>query len=783
MRQFESQDSCLLFMGRPRLLVMLLLGLLLAPAISATEGRAAPQCLELELSNAITLSSNDGLNVEPGACVIIDIGIRNDSATLAFDYEVMDDAMDILLFDETTILPYENGQNYRSLITQEGSFESMIGSEWFDWSPPSNTLKNWYVVFDNSAHDGDEGMGDQGGMTSRFKIQLAPVSSEDYPLIHDTFIVGANQKVNLDSFDTDAGSDLSYWVHPISGTGDFFIQSDNQLDGDLFIADTNSDDFGGQETTQLVWTIPTYLDLQNLNLMVRAGDTALHFTVKAWLEPILAPNIVDNSNGTAVIGESVGLSSLNSPNNENQIASYSWDFNSDFIEDASNPVVDASWDTPGVKIITLTVQSASGETTMASHQIMVSDVSNPVAVITGTGGILDISGNWRLLRTTEFLTPELVLTSANSNDDHQISNRSWNVDGQLMENCDLECTLSWSEIGSHKVSLTVTDFSGNVGFQNTSINVYDATKPILVTSDISDIKEVTMGDEMEFKADAAHWDTSTLVYTWDLDLDEDSNDDGDTTNDPDYTGRVLKKSFDTTGEHRFAVTVYDQSGNSDFEVFTIQVNEPPSETNIFAIIAIIFLIVIVVSGVVLFGYRGVQRKHAIEMLVQNGLSLEEATVRVYEIAKTTKLPPFAKAIQMAGLSDGQTVKSSEQVMSEQKASEFESIYGSDSQSQIDPNAGFRPSYQAPRVDPAFADAALAAFADDIEEKPTAKPSPVSGKVKSGGVALPATNKPESHTLRSDCSSCGKPFAVTLPSSVNSAVVACPACGADQLFER
>ena len=75
-RQFESQDSCLLFMGRPRLLVMLLLGLLLAPAISATEGRAAPQCLELELSNAITLSSNGGLNVEPGACVIIDIGIN-----------------------------------------------------------------------------------------------------------------------------------------------------------------------------------------------------------------------------------------------------------------------------------------------------------------------------------------------------------------------------------------------------------------------------------------------------------------------------------------------------------------------------------------------------------------------------------------------------------------------------------------------------------------------------------------------------------------------------------
>ena len=54
-----------------------------------------------------------------------------------------------------------NGQNYRNSINAEASFESMVGSRWLDWAPPvSINQKNWFVVFDNSAHDGDGGLGD-----------------------------------------------------------------------------------------------------------------------------------------------------------------------------------------------------------------------------------------------------------------------------------------------------------------------------------------------------------------------------------------------------------------------------------------------------------------------------------------------------------------------------------------------------------------------------------------------------------------------------------------------
>ena len=777
MRQFESRDTCLQIMGSPRLLVLLLVGLMITPIAIATEGRAAPQCDVQDLSAVI--SSSQGIAVDPGACLIVDIGLRSDSTTLAIDYEVMDDAMDVLMFDQNDIQTYENGQNYRSSFNKEASFESMVGSVWLDWTPPQSfSTKNWYVVFDNSAHDGDEGFGDQGGMTARFKIQLAPASTETYPLVHDTFMLQPGERANLASFSIDSGSDMSYWVHPISGTGDIFIQSDNQLDGDLVIADTSIDDFGGQDTTQLDWIVPEYLDLQNLNLMAEADTSPLHFSIKSWFDPVISPQIVDFSNGTASIGEKIVLDASETPNSRNQIRTLSWDFDSDMVEDATGFLVEASWDTPGMKTINLTAESESGETVIASHQIEVIDVEDPIAVITAEGGILDLNGDRRVLRTTE-----IVLLASNSYDDHALSSSSWSVDGTPISSAS-QYVVSWDDIGTYVVTLTVTDSSGNTGSVNSTIIVYDSTVPILVTTDITQITEVTQGEKVELKAKAAdEWDgQDALRFTWDLDLSRDTNNDGDLTNDADFTGPTLTTSFDKIGKTKFAVTVYDESNNSDFEVFEIQVVEPPSNTGLFAIIAVTFLVIIIVCGVVLFGYKGIQRRHAIEMLMESGLSLNEATARVQSVVRNTRLPTFANAAQMAGIVEGGVVMSSQQMEAQSKADEMAAIYGNDSQSQVDPNAGFRPSTPTRQVDPAIAEAALAAFADE-QPKPVAISTPVSGKVKSGGVALPAKVQSVNHTLKNDCSSCGKPFTVEMPPSVNSAVVACPSCGSDQLFER
>ncbi|MAS31619.1 MAG: hypothetical protein CMA39_01835 [Euryarchaeota archaeon] len=721
-------------MSRPNLLIFLLAGLLIAPMVSATEGRAAPQCAEFDLSDVVTSSS--GVAVEPGACLIVDIGVRSHTTTLAIDIEVLDDAMDVLMFDQGTVQTYKNGQNYRSSFNAESSFESMIGSQWLDWAPPQSiNAKNWYIVFDNSEHDGDEGLGDQGGMTSRFKLQLAPASVEDYPLIHDTFILQPGERINLASFSVDSGTDLSYWAHPISGSGDMFIQSDNQLSGDLIISDSGMEDFGGQDTTQIDWTVPQFLDLQNLNLMAEAGSSALHFTVKAWFDPVLSPTIVDYSNSTTTIGEKITLDASNTPNSLQQVLSLSWDFDSDNVVDATGNLVEASWSTPGDKTVNLTAQSQSGETTMVSHQVEVLDIEDPIAVITGAGGVIDLNGDRRLLRLSD-----LVLQASNSYDDHAIASASWSVDGEPLSSAS-QFTVSWSEIGTYVVTLTVSDPSGNTGSVNTTIVVYDSTEPILVTSDITEITEVEQGEEIELKAKAAdEWDSQeNLRFTWDLDLERDTNGDGDPTNDADFTGPSLAISFDDIGEARFAVTVYDESNNSDFEIFEIQVTEPPSEAGLIAIVSIVFASILVVSGVVLFGYRGIQRRHAVELLMEGGLSQVEAKARILSTARGTKLPMFANAYQMAGITDGAVIKSAGQMQTEAKAQEFAAIYGNESQQ--DPNAGFRPSSSVRQVDPALAEAALAAFADE-PEKPTVAPSaPVSGKVRSGGVSLPRSKPP------------------------------------------
>ena len=763
-------------MSRPRLLIFLLAGLLIAPMVSATEGRAAPQCAEFDLSDVV--SSSSGVSVEPGACLIVDIGVRSHTTTLAIDIEVLDDAMDVLMFDQNAVQTYKNGQNYRSAFNAESSFESMIGSKWLDWAPPQSiNAKNWYIVFDNSAHDGDEGQGDQGGMISRFKLQLAPAPVEDYTLLHDTYILQPGERANLASFSVDYGTELTYWAHPISGSGDMFVQSDNQLSGDLIISGTGMEDFGGQDTTQTDWTVPQFLDLQNLNLMAEAGSTGLHFTVKAWFDPVLTPVIVDYSNSSTTIGEKITLDASNTPNGLQQLLSLAWDFDSDGVADATGNLVEAEWSTPGLKTVNLTAQSQSGETATVSHQVEVLDIEDPIAVITGAGGVIDLNGDRRLLRLSD-----LVLQASNSYDDHAISSASWSVDGEFKSSAS-QYTVSWSEIGTYVVTLTVSDPSGNTGSMNTTIVVYDSTEPILVTSDITDITEVEQGEEIELKAKAAdEWDSQEdLRFTWDLDLTRDTNNDGDPTNDADYTGPTLAISFDEVGEARFAVTVYDQSNNTDFEIFEIQVKEPPSEAGLIAIVAIIFAIIIVVSGVVLFGYKGIQRRHAVELLMESGLSETEAKARILSIARGTKLSTFANAYEMAGITDGTVIMSADQMRSEAKAQELAAIYGSDSQQ--DPNAGFRPSTAVRQVDPALAEAALAAFADEPAKPAVAPSAPVSGRVRSGGVALPQSSKPVSHSLRSECTSCGKPFSVELPPSSDSVVVTCPSCGSEQLFQR
>lgn len=774
--QFEIPCATLRGMGGPRFLIFLLVAVTLSPLASATEGRAAPLCAEFDLSDVA--SSGPGISVDPGACLIVDIGTRSHEVTLAIDIEIMDDAMDVLMFDQNGIQTYKNGQNYRSSINPEASFESMIGSEWLDWSPPiSINPKNWFIVFDNSAHDGDEGLGDQGGMVGRFKIQLAPAATHQYSLIHDTFVIGPNQVVNLANFAVDAETEFSYWVHPISGTADIFIQSDNQLGSSLFISGTDVKDFAGIDLTQLNWSIPAYLDLKNLNLILKTSTFPVHFSIKGWFNPTLSPEIVDYVNGITTVGEKIVLDARNTPNSLQQIEALSWDFDTDSIVDATGDLVEASWDSPGVKTVYLTAESKTGTSVQKTHQITVEDQNKPTAVITAIGGI-PVDNIRKLLIDTG-----LTLRSLSSSDDHMIESVAWKINNTEVSN-NSEYVFNSSNIGFYNIVLEVTDPSGNIGQSNIIVRVIDNSNPVLVSDRIKDIKSIQRGDEISLSVTAFDSDSSSdsLTITWDLDLTEDTNNDGDPSNDPDYNGSNITTSFSKLGENKFTVTVTDPSGNSDREILSVEVVEPPSEYGVFAIVVVIFAVFIVATAVVLFGHYRIQKNHAIDLLMQGGLTKLEANARINSISKNEKIPLFAKARQIAGIKDNEVVKSISDVEKDAKNAEFESIYGS-SQSDSDPYAGFKPSTSYRQVDSSIAEAALAAFAEEPVTQPVATSAKVSGKVRSGGVALPPRSTNQPVKLTTNCSLCGSAFSVDLQPSQKSAIVSCPSCGADQLFER
>ena len=122
------------------------------------------------------------------------------------------------------------------------------------------------------------------------------------------------------------------------------------------------------------------------------------------------------------------MDASSTPNSLQQLLSLSWDLDSDGSVDATGNLVEASWSTPGIKTVNLTAQSQSGETTVVSHQVEVLDVEDPIAVITGQGGVIDLNGDRRLLRLSD-----MVLQASNSYDDHAIASASWSVDGELSQ--------------------------------------------------------------------------------------------------------------------------------------------------------------------------------------------------------------------------------------------------------------------------------------------------------------------------------------------------------------
>ena len=371
---------------------LLVFVLLMPMASSQTAGRDAPDCLELntnQLQNTIT--------VDAGVCAKVNLGVLQPGDVYDISISIINDAVDVLFFDQNQILTYDAGQSYRSQFNQIISTENALGGYDFHWKVPASiNPKTYYMVFDNLAHDGDNGQGDQGGSTSQIGASVTQIVESYWTPYHDVLAVESDNYATLlsgDSLRLDAGTTIVVTAWALDGVADVYLQTramhDLYLDddvGQLFIAGLDLQSVVDSDSD--TWTVPEELDGQELLIIVDntnipvgggVGDSDIRITVRVELAPTLAPVITPSNDGVTTIGDSLAMNANDSPNRIGQIATLSWDFddtideNQDGIFTNDNQAqgfeVSSSWASVGSKIVTLTATAPNGDIATTNYTI------------------------------------------------------------------------------------------------------------------------------------------------------------------------------------------------------------------------------------------------------------------------------------------------------------------------------------------------------------------------------------------------------------------------------
>ena len=836
--------------------------LLAAPlTVQADVGRDAPGCLT---QTSETLPST--LDIDPDVCVIVDLGTLQPGDVYDLSIIVVDDALDVLFFDENSIQPYELGQSYRSVMAQPASTESALGALEFHWKvPPSISAKRWYMVLDNTAHDGDAGLGDQGGVRSTVSATVDRLNQAYWTPYHDLLSVdagGFDVLLSGDDLRLDAGTTVVVSAWDLTFVGDVYLQTrtmhDRYLAGGVGVQFIDGGALQSVETPQsLTWQVPSALEGEELLLVVDNTDAPLgggngtemlRISVRLELAPPLTPVITDEQMATVSLGESISLNASSTPNRLGQQGTFSWDYDASVDSDndgnpandadATGVVVSPSWSVPGEKTVSVVMTAPSGQQASTTYAVTVQDVTPPVARIQSTA--TSIADGWRI-----DVNNAIQLSCTASTDDHQTDSCDWTIDGEVTTNVS-SLTFTPDEIRMYEVSLTVKDASGNVGTLSAVINSVDPTIPRFDASLLPNFPTTaTEGEAISFEVVVFddYDDNATLRVHWDLQPGKDTDGNGVLKDDPDRVGLNPSITFASPGLQEIVVTVFDNSNNSANYAFSIDIAAAPTSSSSpsFAIIAL--LVALVIGGVGLLGFRTIQRNRGLNLLIEKGLSREEAHAHMAGVAQQSKLGFFSKPEDYAGVDMGEPV-SQEERRAAQAQAEMEAIYGSSNQADV--NAGFAPQAAQVSMSPASNQAAAEAAAmfndddtsfgqpmDDLVEEiagasavavevPAATSSPVSLPTTStGGVALPgdpssSSEVPEEITpsampvslpettvneqetppepaspaqvppvlptpqaVRHTCTSCGAVFEIDMPAGLRQALVACPACASDQ----
>lgn len=837
---------------RSFVLVLLLLSAACVPmAASATEGRDSPGCLTQSIGG---LGST--VDIDPGVCIIVDLGALTPGDVFEIELVILDDALDVLFFNENTIQPYELGQSYRSTMEQPASTEFALGGYEFHWAvPPSIQSKNWYMVLDNLAHDGDAGDGDQGGVRSKVSASVEALEQAYWTPYHDMVAVGQNDFSILlsgDDLRLDAGTTIVVSAWDLDFIGDVYLQTRLMHQRyELGAVGVQYIEGGAIQSVDVpksvTWMVPSDLDGEELLLIVDNTDVPLgggngtedlRISVRIELAPPLSPTVTDASDSTVSIGDSILLDGSGTANRLGQIASLQWDFDDtvdadndgDFTNDADETgfTANPSWDTPGVKTVTVTSTSPTGEQASSDHSVTVVDTQEPIARIASNG--TPISGGWKVDRGTG-----ISMNCLSSTDDDAVASCDWTLNGVAFGNA-TTLPLLWEDIGVYELALIVSDAAGNTASTSATIRSIDPTIPTFNTSLLADFPaKVSAGDSYKFNievSDSYDSDTALRVH-WDLNPSKDSDGNGDTRDDADMMGLQPNINFDDEGVQDIVITVFDASNNTASFAFKVEVNAPSSTAGLAGPIMMALLILCIAGAVSVLGFRSWQRRLAVELLIGRGLNEDEANGQIGIVAQRRKLSLFAKAMEISGLDQGE-IKSKDDSEAHAKAAEMEAIYGT-SASTADPNLSFAPppQYQTEVISQGSSQAALeaaslfgmeqtatpsssvtvdalAAFMDD-ELEPVTQPVPapvveavavpereaptVGPEIARSEIQVPAmATEPQpapkeveqraaSVNIRHTCSACNAVFEIDMPVGVEVALVGCPGCGVDQTIAQ
>jgi hypothetical protein len=790
-----------------RIIALILVVMMIWPsALAADSGRATPNCLQQDIA-----SIPGSIGIDGGVCVKVDLGQLQPGDVYQFDVTILQ-AIDFLIFDENGVQTYDLGQSYRSAYEQIASTENAEGQFQFHWQVPAAiSAKTWYVVLDNLVHDGDQGLGDQGGNQSQVSMSVTKMDQSYWTPFHNLIQMDSeSSQVLLSGNDLklDAGTSIVISAWALQGQADVYMQTKEMHDlyssggvGSLYVNGGALQNVAN--SASLTWLVPAEFDGQELVIIADNTDTPVgggegadevRMTVRVELAPPLNPIINDNGNSTVAIGQFITLDAYSSPNQLQQIDTLSWDYYSgDGLanNDASGWEVEAHWQTPGVKTITLTATSKTGVIAQTNHTITVIDIVDPVARIAGSG--LPVSNGWRVN-----IAETISFNCDSSSDDYTELTCAWTYDGTPYGQNN-SILLSWNDIGTHSIGLTVSDGAGNINSVTTTVIVLDTTLPILEKSSLDGFASSgVVGEKLTFSVSAtdSYDDITNLRYHWDLQPNRDTDNNGNPRDDADLVGYQTSITFSTVGRNEVVLTVFDQSNNTDSHAFAVNVISAPIQDGLTPILFLVLFIVAITSAVAILGHRRWQSSIATDLLLGRGLSEAEIIVHMDHVRQTKALPLFASAIQLAGLDAGE-VQSRNEIETAQKEAELQQIYGAENTADIGfaGNSAFAHAPQMSAGSLSSANEAAALLQDD--ESPQSVQQPVQTEapvatVKSGGIALPegVSSTPPvvveqvvatAKEMKCVCESCSAGFEITLPAGVPQAIVACPSCQVDNLI--